>query len=333
MNPNGRIKLKNIFHIATEGTDSSTSKKPFTLIELLVIVAIIAILASLLLPALRRARESAMRIACASNLRQIGIGWHTFLQSNDDWSPPRGRLFIHSGCAWYWQDLIMAELGGEWAKAVAEHDFPSLSDWSSVPLDTSTYGFGGNDYGPSGLLKYHTGSVFHCPSAKDYTWSSLPANSEFCDYDAITTRSGWHTLPNYHPGQPTYGGSPFGPTRSDGTLWGFLPKNHVKVEIPSEKGLFGDVGLHEPAPTSAASWYPGEDPWSAPMGGAQLEWRQGIDYMPNSGSINITARHMGGMNTLFLDGHVMFIPEIDTTARPIHGALGQTFDWEQGSVP
>jgi prepilin-type N-terminal cleavage/methylation domain-containing protein/prepilin-type processing-associated H-X9-DG protein len=72
--------------------NSRRDKAGFTLIELLVVIAIIAILAAILFPVFAQAREKARQITCASNERQIGLGFMQYVEDYDETYPMAAYL-------------------------------------------------------------------------------------------------------------------------------------------------------------------------------------------------------------------------------------------------
>ncbi|MBD3673001.1 MAG: DUF1559 domain-containing protein [Planctomycetaceae bacterium] len=274
---------------------NSRSLRGFTLIELLVVIAIIAVLVALLLPAVQQAREAARRSSCKNNLKQLGLAMHNY---HDVYTKfPRGAY----SCCW-----------GTWQVAI----LPYIEQAAVYQIYENS---GGNDStGP----RYGSGVNLQV-TRKRFNVLSCPSDLENAPISRITSHNYVVNFGNTSYGQGTVNGvkflgAPFGRSRCyamrdavDGTSNTLLMAEVLQGQGRDLRGFswWGDASQFTTylTPNSAlpdriyTSYYCNNDPI--------LNLPCAASTSANPTMFASRSRHVGGVQTLLMDGSVRFISE------------------------
>ncbi len=239
--------------------------KRFTLIELLVVVAIIAILAAMLVPALSRARQYAQDVVCKGNLKQLGMGAFMYMDDNESYLPAadqKGAMEKETTDTWGVWDI-------RWETSVGAY----LGGWQRDDLESQL-----------------NQRIYHCPlQDRNLTPGAYGYKTTFWNDGKVKgsdpASTGYYVSYAMHQGASTNFSSHWGEYK-----WVKLQNYQTKKANGGEFFLFAE----------SYGWYPwalNTDWW------VMTAFRHFADHVKNPNKADVYA-HRGWTNAVFTDGHV-----------------------------
>ncbi len=291
----------------------AVNRRGFTLLELLVAIAVIAVLAALLLPAVQMAREAARRTQCRNNLKQIGLALHAYLDTFRAFPPgyvAASADIANTSPGWAWSAMILPQL--EQAGLLKQINF-------NLPIEDPA-----NAAAVATVLP-----VYVCPS------DIIPAGTFTIASDAAGT------MPIVQAAASSYVGcvgNDSSEVDDNSTPWNGVLYRNSRVRI-------GDItdGTSNTMVVGERGWCYANGTWVGAPNGALLQGGKLNPFSPitassavlilahahwnnnridtDGGLDDFGSRHPNGSNFLFADGSVQFIQDVTTP-----GALD---DWFQ----
>ena len=321
----------------------------FTLIELLVVIAIIGILAAMVFPVFARARESARKVVCLSNVKNIALAIQMYLADNNDTMPPtESRSEVH--------DYFEAKGGEEYDDWCVFQSNPYLRH----PVIYDEYVKNRDVWRcPSGKVEGGASWIVPGPDwfsylvANDAEWG--PGASDSDDWVGgpcfWAWPSGWggdvtdsylqRSLAVSELGSVQGGAALKSFVQTVGTTWtGGLKL--VEVDDPVSYMCVLDAGVSAEDPNFGIAAYPDLCALECGNCSGWVDWDActwatdcGLYlYAPNNGSFlrdpNLRkpyARHLGGVNLGFLDGHASWINSEALLTKFAEGEIQGTSAW------
>jgi prepilin-type N-terminal cleavage/methylation domain-containing protein/prepilin-type processing-associated H-X9-DG protein len=291
-------------------------RKGFTLIELLVVISIIAILAAMLFPVFARARESARKIQCLSNVKNIAMALQMYLSDYDRFPPSEHRAEV--------KDYIINQKGqGDWIPWMANpylrwpvilDEYIKNRDIWRCPSAKSSPTFAVNPCIPDWFTAAKNG-MNGCNASWDTGWFPPGWGGTITDSFVQTGVCAGADTSGFESG---YGV----------TTWHSQDEKMSQVNDPSKKVIVGDAGRY--FDVARTSWIAYPDICrldGAGCGGRTNQWSDNTcvscDYSfiqgcgaydkrfgtdPTFRKEHAAPRHLGGSNLGFADGHAAWMP-------------------------
>lgn len=269
------------------------ASRAFTLVELLVVIGIIALLISILLPALSAARESARAVACMSNMRQWGMAWQMYCDQNKGLIPGDGGDGSTALPATVITNPDGTTLGLTW-------DSPTLW-WNALPpfMNKPPY-YDTISQGASNVPTVGSNSIFVCPSLNNVTGAAKdPANG-------VTWSNNLLNIWGAPPGNPSAI-----PGVQMPTCLCYVINSHLnqtqKVQKISQliPQIYGTNDSTYVVLMAEKRMSPSEIPKIRSTGFADPYYTSALGQ-PKANEKRFTGRHHHGGHLLFVDGHVSY---------------------------